>query len=392
MMGNRCGAVLLLAVLSGCTLFARDEPVVGPPSTELMTQIESTVLVLLRDELSDEDVRARAADFAERGHGAVVAVYTDVVKGFALNMPLERAQSIAKDDASIISVEPDGLATAQAVSCRRSSVSGEEIPWGVKRIGGPPVPDISAKRIWVLDTGIDLGNRDLNIEASPSLAANFVGSLACQPGGSVADQQGHGTHVAGIAAAKTNGSGLRGAASGATVVPVRISADGNVAFSIVLCALDWVGRKGLRREVVNLSFTGPPSAMVNAATRALADRELSVAVAAGNQGESALLHSPAMAGGYTAANGARVITTSAIDNRDRYWSGSNFGDRPPDFAEPGVRIKSYWLGGAIKECTGTSMAAPHMAGIMARGIPKSGGNVLNDPDGQPDPIGVCCGP
>jgi hypothetical protein len=76
---------------------------------------------------------------------------------------------------------------------------------------------------------------------------------------------------------------------------------------------------------------------------------------------------------------------------DLWASYSNFGSPPVDFCEPGSSILSTYKGGAYATMSGTSMASPHMAGILLWGAPVTDGNVINDPDGNADPIGVVGG-
>ena len=86
---------------------------------------------------------------------------------------------------------------------------------------------------------------------------------------------------------------------------------------------------------------------------------------------------------------ARRVLGSATDTDDPWSSFSNFGNPPVDFAEPGSSIPSTYKNGGYATLSGTSMAAPHLAGILlTKSTPGSGGAVDGDPDGNPDTIGT----
>jgi subtilisin family serine protease len=84
--------------------------------------------------------------------------------------------------------------------------------------------------------------------------------------------------------------------------------------------------------------------------------------------------------------GTNIFTISAMDASDKFASFSNFANPPIKYCAPGVSIKSTWKSGGYNTISGTSMAAPHAAGVLLLGSAKTSGNVLNDPDGNADPI------
>src|SRR5690606_4478839 len=86
------------------------------------------------------------------------------------------------------------------------------------------------------------------------------------------------------------------------------------------------------------------------------------------------------------ANGPNIFTISAMSQGDNWASFSNFANPPVDYCAPGVSILSTWKSGGYRTLNGTSMAAPHAAGVLLLGNPSTDGTVNGDPDGNADPI------
>jgi len=128
-----------------------------------------------------------------------------------------------------------------------------------------------------------------------------------------------------------------------------------------------------------MSLGGPVSAALDAAVVA-ASAKVKFSLAAGNESDNANNHSPAR------VNGTNISTISAMGEGDLWASFSNYGNPPVDFAAPGLYIESLKNGGGTVVYSGTSMAAPHVAGLLLLGTVKTSGIVINDPDGNPDPI------
>jgi len=130
-----------------------------------------------------------------------------------------------------------------------------------------------------------------------------------------------------------------------------------------------------------MSLGGGVSAALDSAVIA-ASKNVKFALAAGNESDNANNHSPGR------ANGANIYTVSAFADGDKWASFSNYGNPPIDYAEPGVSILSTYKDGGYATLSGTSMATPHLAGLLLAGAVRSGGTVADDPDPNNDTIGV----
>jgi len=135
--------------------------------------------------------------------------------------------------------------------------------------------------------------------------------------------------------------------------------------------------------VVNMSLGADTiSNALDNTVKQLAAKGILFSIAAGNDRKAANLSSPAR------ANHPNIYTVSAIDSLGRFASFSNYGNDVVDYAAPGVNIVSTYSNGRYARLSGTSMAAPHVAGILLLNgnAVKRKGNATNDPDGTPDPI------
>jgi hypothetical protein len=331
-------------------------------------------------------VRAEAGKAIGPEFGRLLYVYENAIRGFAVRVAASPSQTSAiarlrSHKPKIRRCVPDGIVRADAAPGRPGGGggSGQSIPWGVSRVGGPGDGTLSGHRAFVIDSGIDLTHPDLNVDMSG--AHDFIdGDDVPQDG------FGHGTHVAGIIGAKNNSIGVVGVAAGVPLVPIRVlDNNGYGADSGVTAAVDYVVGIAQPGDVINLSLVAdqPDSVMDDAVTGAGA-KGIFVTIAAGNSSLSAGNYSPAR------ANGPGVFTVSSFGSRDVFSRFSNHGNPPIDYAEPGENINSTYLNGGYATLSGTSMAAPHLAGILLLdgGTANNGGSVKRDPDGNPDTIGV----
>lgn len=277
-----------------------------------------------------------------------------------------------QQDPSVVSVEQDRIMSI----CNCVDVAAPStLSWNIGQTGFGRGDLQSGKTVWVIDTGIDLDHPDLKVDRDRS-----VSFLA---GKTPDDESGHGTHVAGIIGALNNGFGVTGVASGATLVSLRVlDQEGDGKVSTILQAINHVYRNGQSGDVVNLSLGGEGiSAALERAIRQTADRGILFAIAAGNEKVLVANLSPAR------VDHANVFTVSAMDRTEQFASFSNYGPEV-DFCAYGVRIPSTYKDGKYATLSGTSMATPHVAGLLlirGRNLPTRG-YVKGDPDGKADPI------
>ncbi|GAB3699243.1 hypothetical protein GCM10027592_25060 [Spirosoma flavus] len=278
-----------------------------------------------------------------------------------------------KLDPTVTLVEPDRIMSM--CSCVDVATTST-LSWNVKQTGYGRGDLQTGKTVWVIDTGIDLDHPDLNVDATRS--KSFISGNS-----SADDENGHGTHVAGIIGAKNNNIGITGIASGATLVALRVlDDDGDGRLSGIIQAVNWVAQNGKSGDVVNMSLGGEgTSAILERAITQAANLGILFAIAAGNESANANNYSPAR------LNHTNIFTVSAMNNLNQFASFSNFGSSV-DVCAYGVRITSTYKDGRYATLSGTSMAAPHVAGLLyIRGNDfPTHGTVTGDTDGKPDPM------
>ena len=374
--------VSILLLLGGCE---KTDNIVAPSnnsnSLSKATQVDplGNYIVVLKDDISR--VPDVAADIAKQNTATIGFVYAHSIKGFSAQMLKSKADALAKDS-RVKFIEEDRLITLSPIenNARNNKGGGkpsgqepaEVIPWGITAVGGPV--DATGKTAWIIDTGIDLSNPDLNVDADRS--ANFVPRGKSSPN----DGNGHGTHVAGTIAAIDNSIDVVGVAAGATVVAVRVLDNSGSGYtSWVIAGVDYVAKNGNNGDVANMSLGGGPDSALDAAVLA-ASKNVKFAIAAGN--------SSAYAGNYSPArveSDGNVYTISAYASNGSWASFSNYGyPDPVDYSCPGVSVLSLKAGGGTTTMSGTSMAAPHMAGLLLIGAIKTDGYV-KDSQGTNEP-------
>lgn len=309
-------------------------------------------------------------------------VYGSSIEGFSVTLTDDQAEILAKDP-SIKSVEPDRVIALAPPPGKGpgngggGTPSAQETPYGITRVGGGQTYT-GTKKAYIIDSGIDSSHEDLNVDANLGFNAFSKGKDA----DIAVDGNGHGTHVAGTVGAIDNEIGVVGVAAGVKVVPVKVlDSRGSGSYSGVIAGVNFVAGNASAGDVANMSLGGPASSALDAAVEALGASGVKVALAAGNESSDANNSSPAR------ANGNNIYTVSAVGKGDIYASFSNYGNPPIDFAAPGVGVLSTVPGG-YASYSGTSMASPHVCGILIWNNPRNGGAVIGDPDGTIDQVAV----
>ena len=289
-----------------------------------------------------------------RNVGGVIIKHLDLINAKAVYLP-PQAQAPLEARPEILRIDDDLVIEAIDKPAGKPGKPqppppAQALPWGVNRIDSELAWDSSTGagvNVAILDTGIDLDH--------PDLQANIQGNVnLINPRKSGDDDNGHGTHVAGIVGAINNTIGVVGVAPGIYLYAVKVlDRTGSGWLSDLIEGLDWCVKNGM--EVVNMSLgsSGDNQSFHDAITAAYNAGTTQVA-AAGNDGGPIL---------YPAAY-SETIAVSATDSSDGIPSWSNSGPEI-DLAAPGVSINSTYKGGTYTVLSGTSMAAPHVAGTAA---------------------------
>ena len=351
-------AVALTSLLAALTILPA-----ASAAPETGDVVAGSYIVTLKDGASvDAATRHGRALGAEIGH-----VYRHAMSGYAARMPAKVAAAVAADP-RVAHVEQDRVYTTTAQS----------VPTGINRSDAELSSTASGNGsgtvnvdVAVIDTGIDPAHPDLNV----------VGGVNCSTGSSYADGNGHGSHVAGTIAAKDDGVGVVGVAPGARLYAVRVLNNaGSGTTSSIICGVDWVTARAGTIEVANMSLGGSGSDSAcggsdsyhNALCRSV-NAGVTYVVAAGNSSADSNSYRPATyaemitvsaLADFNGLTGGGAAATCRADVDDTFADFSNYGS-DVDLIAPGVCIHSTWKSGGYNTISGTSMAAPHVAGAAA---------------------------
>lgn len=318
--------------------------------------------------------RSVAAAHADRFGFDLGHVYTTALQGYSAKMTGQTA--------SLLEVLP-GVAWVQADT--PVAASAQSSPTGIDRADADLSPIAALNGVdqrvnvdvAVIDTGVDLDHPDLNVYRAGARNCSLFAVSAD-------DDHGHGSHVAGTIGALDNTTGVVGMAPGARIWPVKVlSAVGTGLNSDVICGIDYVAAHADEIEVANMSLGGSGAddrncgatnrdAMHAAICKAVANG-ITFVVAAGNDSADASTSTPAAydevvtvsaLADFNGKPGGGAPATCRADQDDTFASFSNFG-ADVDLIAPGVCINSTSMNGGYATLSGTSMAAPHVAGGAA---------------------------
>jgi len=363
-----------IAILSALTLSCLSLP------TQAQTPRLKKVVVVLKDNF---DPLATAREQASRFGLNINFTYQNAIKGYAATLP-ETAIAALKNDPRVQFVSEDRPVRATA----------QTLPTGIKRIGGNLSSTKSGNgtgtvntAVAIIDSGIQINHPDLNVKGGTNCTAGFSYNF------NYTDGNGHGTHVAGTVAAKDDGNGVVGVVPGANLYAVRVLDNyGSGSISSVICGIDWVTANAAKYgiKVANMSLGGSGTddkncgntsrdAMHKAICNSVA-KGITYVVAAGNENQDLANSTPAAynevltvtaSADFNGQPGGGAASTCRSDVDDTAADFSNFTTIGSDdvnhtIAAPGACINSTWKGSTYTTISGTSMASPHVAGVVAQ--------------------------
>lgn len=344
--------------------------------------------------LLDTDSSSEVAKEVERRGGEVLR-NSHSAKGLVVELPDASIEALQKRFSNQRILKDKSVKWIEAQNSKAGAkgkpqptvppLEAQVIPWGVAAIHAPQAHALGIKgagvKVCIVDTGIDKDHKDLSVFYGENFVAKRVKGRFVLDSTAWDDDNGHGTHVSGSVAALDNAVGVVGVAPEASLIGAKVldgSGSGyitDVADGVHACRLNGA-------NVINMSLgaSGDPNldcttststmCLLKNAIQQATDAGIVVVVAAGNSGEDIGNEVPA---GYS-----NVIAVSAVDGELKFPYWSNFGLSLKDFAAPGVSIESTWNNGSLETISGTSMAAPHVAGVAALAISKNSKGLMAD--------------
>ena len=342
----------------------------------------SRYIFVLKEQFTG-DVGARARSVAYRGRLQLEHTFDQALRGFTLETTAVEAEKIVRSNPDIAFAEPDVSVsvvddfTPAPQQVLQQAAETQVVPWGVTRVGTCArgtcdLPsNVANARVWIIDSGI-APHPDLNIDWSRAFSS--VGEDGV-------DRLGHGTHVAGTVGAINNNIGVVGVAPGATLVPVQVvDRKGGGSISSIIEGVEYVAAQRRlcpqtigcepQKWVANMSLTSDDRSLaLDLAVLRASRLGVRFAIAAGNRARPAIESSPGhlqRPNLFTVSASCGPASLRCVNGKDSIASFSNYGNPPVDVAAPGDEVYSTSLDGTYATGHGTSMASPHVAGLLAR--------------------------
>lgn len=304
--------------------------------THILAEADIQRVLIMFDEQIDEDLILSA-------NGRVLEELPSI-SSIVAYVPYNQI-TILKDNPKVKHLEEDKII----------SVSSHWLDWGTEKIEAPKAwtQNLTGKgvRVAVVDTGV-AEHTDLTVKKGVSFVS-YTNSYK--------DDNGHGTHVAGVIAAGRNPQGLKGVAPDVELYAIKVlDQDGNGYHSDVIKGIEWAIKEEI--DIINLSVGGSEGSkfLEEALKKAYEQHNIVIVAASGNNGNP-------MARGNTVEYPAKYPTVIAVSATDRFDQRGSFSGHGAEveLAAPGVRIQSTHLNGGYQTLNGTSMAAPHVTGMLA---------------------------
>ncbi|MCG8350782.1 MAG: S8 family peptidase [Chloroflexales bacterium] len=342
--------VTFILASTTAALAQHDAPAATVRGLENPEVIQDRYIVVLNDDARAQRARPQALAAAAAQGGVIHFEYSAALNGFAATLP-PAALEVVRRNPHVDYIEADSI--AYAIQTQSPAT------WGIDRVDQRNLPlsnsytynaTGSGVSAYVIDTGIRFSHNEFGGRARR-------GYDAIGDGQNGNDCNGHGTHVAG-----TVGGSAYGVAKEATLYAVRVlNCFGSGSWSQVIAGVDWVRNNAVKPAVANMSLGcrgGCTNTSTDQAVRNLINSGVQVALAAGNDNIDACRGTP-----NRVTEGVTVGATTSSDSRSSF---SNWG-RCVDILAPGSSITSAWYTSntSTNTISGTSMAAPHVAGAMA---------------------------
>ncbi len=317
--------------------------------SDVLSQEGSDVILKLPEDDNNQFKKINLQQFVHQYNGHLHRTLPRI-QGAAVSLSTKQAEQLNQHP-SVLHIEEDQVRYLQ----------GEKTPWGITAVKADQVSDAMTgnRKVCVIDTGVDMSHEDL-----PN-GPQITGEVLDATGGRAAlgvwseDDYGHGTHVAGIIAATSNGVGVTGVNPSAQLAMHHVKVIHNPNYwqlwsSDVIAAVDACQTAGA--NIINMSIAGANSSQAEEqAMQQAADAGLLLFGASGNRGSSAY---------YYPASYGSVVSVSAVDEASQSWRYNQQNDQVA-LTAPGVKVQSTLPDNQYGFWDGSSMATAYASGVAA---------------------------